>query len=146
MDDRLDVSYLGEEYSITLNPEAALRIGEAVIAVCPAKARITWFFTGFTAPEERLESEVYANHDVLQYLRVHFAQSGVRFLEFGKAIYLRIQRRTLARLVVRVSTLGKKMVVQTTTLPQGLDHLPLLDSSRIQAISKGLSCHDTIFA
>lgn len=89
--------------------------------------------------EERLESEVYTDGNVLQHLRMHLSQSGVRFLEFGKARLLRVQRWTLARFGIRVPALCEQRIVQTPAFSERLNHLSLLSGSRLQPIAKGFT-------
>src|SRR5919107_732574 len=111
VNDRPYVAYLREEHPARLNPETALRVGERVVAVRSAKAQIARFFSRLHAPEERLESKVYANGYVLEYLRMNLSESRVYLLQFGEACLLRIQRRTLARLGVCIPALGEKRIV-----------------------------------
>jgi hypothetical protein len=138
------VSYLGQKHAATLNAKPRLRIRETVVAVRAAKARIARFLSGFVPAEERLESKVYADGDILKDLRVYFSKRGVRFLDSGEATLLRVQARALARSLINVSPLGKQGVVQTATFPKRLDHLPLLGGGREEPIAKGFTDDENV--
>jgi len=138
------VSYLGEKHAATLNAKPRLRIRETVVAVRAAKAWIARFLSGFAPAEERLESEVYADGDILKDLRVYFSKRGVRFLDSGEAALLGVPTRALARSLINVSPLGKQGVVQTATFPKRLDHLPLLGRGWEEPIAKGFAHNENI--
>jgi hypothetical protein len=50
------------------NPK--LFVGDTIIATFALESRVSWFFSGFDPPEERLQSQINPNLDILKNLRI----------------------------------------------------------------------------
>lgn len=84
----LDVTYLGKPQYVTVESEARLRKGEAVIAAFPTEARIARLFASLNPAEERLKSKVNADGNILQDLRMYAGKGRPLFFECGEAFCL----------------------------------------------------------
>src|SRR5690349_18582142 len=108
------------EYSTIHNSATTiLRIGEAVIAALPLKARIACCLSVFDALEERLEGALHPQDDVLQDLRIDFDVFQALRFQVGQFCLLLIVRRALAlpTLPPRLA-LFQGHIIEPSTAPQ----------------------------
>jgi len=73
------------------NTVAALWIGDAVVLSFAFQSRVARCFTRLHTTKEGLKSEFHSDDDILQYLRMHRPQFGVRRLPRGHSLLLLIQ-------------------------------------------------------
>ena len=50
------------------NPK--LFVGDAIIVTFALESRVSWFFSGFDPPEERFQSQINPNLNILKNLRI----------------------------------------------------------------------------
>ncbi len=140
MIDHLDTANFGETDTVIMGDgEAALRVGDRVIAAMTLKSGIARFFTGLDPSKKGFQSKINANRHVLQDLRMHGVEGGTRLFQYRKGLLLLIERETLARLLIRDFALFKQMIIEPATLfKRGLKRLQLF-LRRIDPILKGFT-------
>ena len=142
--DHFDTANLGECHAVIMREtKAALREGEAIVAVSSTKARKTRIFylpprqgSSFAASEKRFESQVNTNGDILQHLGVDTFKGGAFLFQERIGRLLLIARETVSCVRVGILALLQQMVIQPTTLIKGLVECVNLLPGWIDAILK----------
>jgi hypothetical protein len=135
--DHLDGADLREADPVIMSEtEARLRKGEGVIAMCPTETRKARLLTGFAASKEGFEGQVNTHRHILQDLRMDCLKRETILLQDREGIDLSIERESLACLLVGVLALFQQVIIEPTTLLEGLIELVQLFLGWIDAILK----------
>jgi len=135
--DHLDTPNLGECHAVIMREtEPALREGEAIVAVSPTKTGKARMFTSCAASKERFEGQVKTDGDILQDLGVDTSKRGAFLFQERIGRLLLIARETLSCVRVRMLALLQQVIIQPTTLFQGLVEFVNLLPGGIDAILK----------
>jgi len=137
MIDHLDAANLGKHHAAIMgDAETTLREGEAIIAVSPAKTGVARLFASDPSPKEGFEGQVNTDGYILQHLRMHLFQWRAFLFQQSQRINLMIARERLPLLLIGCFAFLKKMVVEPTTLIQGLVELVNLFLRRKDTVLK----------
>ncbi len=135
MIDHLDRADFREGYTAIMgDTEAALRIGETVVAMLATKAGIAGFLACFHTPKEGFEGQVNTYSDILQDLGVDMFKGGTLLFQYLERVVLLIARKTLALLLIGALALLKQMVIEPATLVKCFTEQSLLFLRRVNSI------------
>ena len=134
--DHLDTANLGKRHTVIMGEaKAALREGEAIVSILtlePGKTRVLGVLSD--SSEECLEGQVNAHRNVLQDLRMHSSEGRTFLLQNRKRVLLlKTGERNTVSFIGRLAHF-QQVVIEPTTLFQGLVELVKLFLGEIDAI------------
>jgi len=129
-----DIAYLGQPQSALVEPESALRVGDAVVLAFAFDSWVSRRLTRFDAAKEGVKGQINADGDVLQHLGVDPAEFGVFLLPSRERGLLLEPGRRLAQHFVVVLAPVQEAVVDLSAGFQRLRQGRLLRLRRIKAI------------
>lgn len=146
MIDHLDRADLGETHPIIVgDAEAALGIGETIIASLSLKPGIPRLLTRFTAAEKCLEGQVNADGNILQHLGVDGGERGALLFQEWIGGLLPVAGQALALVLIGRFPCLKQVVIEPAALFQsGLKRFELF-LGRVESILKVLE-HCPLFS
>jgi hypothetical protein len=115
--DHLDRANLGEAHPIVLGEtEAALRIGETLVATRPFKAGVAGLLSALAASEEGVEGQIDAHRNILHDLGMHLFERGALFFEHRIRLLLLETREGNAIALVGGLTHVQQLIIEEATL------------------------------
>ncbi len=97
-----------------------LRVGETIIAMFPTETGIAWVLSSLAPSEKGFEGQIDANRNILQDLGMHAFEGGTLVFQEGEGLLLLIKRETLSRLFIGAFASFQQVIIEPTTLMQGL--------------------------